>query len=56
MDDPPDLFPDRPAGLAAGSTCIEQPEVSLASIEQGTLIEVGEVGGPLRTATDPQYR
>lgn len=35
VDDPPGLLA-QPAGLPAGSTCIEQPGLSKESIEQGT--------------------
>ncbi|MGH8919541.1 MAG: hypothetical protein ACRD0H_14625 [Actinomycetes bacterium] len=53
VDDPPDLFPDRPANLPAGSTCIEQPGVPLVNVEQGTRIEVGARGGPIKAEVDP---
>ncbi len=56
VDDPPDLFPDRPPGLPAGSTCIERPGVPAAVIEQGTRIELGQVGGPADAPTDPVNR
>ena len=57
VDDPPDLFGDRPTGLAAGSTCIEQPGVPPAVVEQGTRIEMGERRAfPQRDAIDPLQR
>ncbi len=43
VDDPPDLFPDRPAGLPPGSTCIEQPGISKESVEQGTPVRMEAV-------------
>jgi len=42
VDDPADLFTDRPPGLPAGSTCIEEPGVPPIDVEQGTLVEVEE--------------
>ncbi|MGQ0778576.1 MAG: hypothetical protein ACT4NY_29885 [Pseudonocardiales bacterium] len=53
VDDPPDLFPDRPAGLPAGSTCIEQPGVPPVNVEQGARIEVSARGGPTKPEIDP---
>ncbi|MGH3937180.1 MAG: hypothetical protein ACRDTG_00875 [Pseudonocardiaceae bacterium] len=53
VDDPPDLLPDRPAGLPAGSTCIEQSGVPPVNVEQGTRIEVGARGGPNQPEVDP---
>lgn len=35
VDDPPDMFANRPAGLPPGSTCIEQPGLSKKNVEQG---------------------
>lgn len=43
VDDPPDLFPNRPAGLPAGSSCIEQPGISEESVEQGTPVRMEPV-------------
>lgn len=51
--DPADLFSDRPVGLPAGSTCIEQPGVALVNVEQGTRIEMGARGGPNKPDVDP---
>ncbi len=53
VDDPPDLFPDRPPGLPAGSTCIEQPGVPPVNVEQGTRVEVGARSGPHKPPIDP---
>lgn len=52
MDDPPDLFPDRPADLSADSTCIEQPGVLPVNVEQGARIEVGERGSSHKPVID----
>lgn len=46
VDDPPDLFPQRPDGLAADSTCIEQPGLSEESVEQGAPVQMAPVGPP----------
>lgn len=43
VDDPPDLLAQRPAGLPAGSTCIEQPGLSKESITQGTPVRMAEM-------------
>lgn len=44
VDDPPDFFAQRPPGLPAGSTCIEQPGMSKENVEQGTPVRMEPVG------------
>lgn len=47
VDDPADLFGDRPPGLPPGSTCIESPGLASADVQQGKPIMVAPVVGPL---------
>ncbi|MFN2495661.1 MAG: hypothetical protein ABR608_07120 [Pseudonocardiaceae bacterium] len=56
VDDPPDLFPDRPPGLPVGSTCIERPGVPPVNIEQGIEFTVAERGSSQMPTVDPLYR
>lgn len=48
VDDPKDLFPQRPAGLDAGSTCIEESGISDESVEQGEPVQLEQVGPAAR--------
>jgi len=56
--DPDDLFPDRPAALAAGGTCVESPGAPADPVAAGTPADVRRRVGPVRvsTAPDPLHR
>jgi hypothetical protein len=56
VSDPPDLFPDRPAALATGSTCIEQPGVPPVNVEQGIAFEMAERGSSQMPTVAPLDR
>lgn len=53
VDDPPDLFADRPPGLPAGSTCIEKPGLVSADVRQGNPVELAPAGPPALVGTEP---
>ncbi|MPZ67503.1 MAG: hypothetical protein GEU83_19085 [Pseudonocardiaceae bacterium] len=52
VDDPPDLFPRRPAGLPAGSTCIEQSGMPDEGVEQGAPVQMEQVGPQVGPAAE----
>jgi hypothetical protein len=55
--DPADLYPDRPDGLASGSTCIERPGAAPATpVEDGRFAMMDQNGNDRPGHVRPSYR